>query len=71
MMCKVGVVSPLLVSQTAVNKVPLDRRFLETQYGVILVLPQVLKIERNRCSKQFVQQIKVRLEGGMFRLMDR
>ncbi|KAF3856732.1 hypothetical protein F7725_017455 [Dissostichus mawsoni] len=39
-------------NQTVVNDVPLDGTFTETQFGLILVLPQVLKVRRNRCSKQ-------------------
>uniref|UniRef100_A0A3B5QNS4 Stabilin 1 n=1 Tax=Xiphophorus maculatus TaxID=8083 RepID=A0A3B5QNS4_XIPMA len=36
-------------NQTAVNDVPLNGSVVETQYGVILVLPQVLRVRRNRC----------------------
>ncbi|KAA8593678.1 hypothetical protein FQN60_009794 [Etheostoma spectabile] len=43
-------------NQTAVNDVPLDGSFIETQNGVIMVLPQVLKVHRNRCSKQVTLQ---------------
>uniref|UniRef100_A0A3B5PT61 Stabilin 1 n=1 Tax=Xiphophorus maculatus TaxID=8083 RepID=A0A3B5PT61_XIPMA len=38
-------------NQTAVNDVPLNGSVVETQYGVILVLPQVLRVRRNRCSQ--------------------
>ncbi|KAM4587188.1 stabilin-1 [Odontesthes bonariensis] len=38
-------------NQTVVNNVPLDGAFTETQYGVIMVLPQVLQVRRNRCRK--------------------
>ncbi|KAF3690257.1 Stabilin-1 Fasciclin, EGF-like, laminin-type [Channa argus] len=47
-------------NQTAVNEVPLDGGFIETQYGVIIVLPQVLKIQRNRCSNQITLQVNGR-----------
>uniref|UniRef100_A0A3Q3KH89 Stabilin 1 n=1 Tax=Monopterus albus TaxID=43700 RepID=A0A3Q3KH89_MONAL len=43
-------------NQTVVNDVPLDGSFIETQYGVIMVLPQVLKVRHNRCSKQVFLQ---------------
>uniref|UniRef100_A0A671XZ96 Stabilin 1 n=1 Tax=Sparus aurata TaxID=8175 RepID=A0A671XZ96_SPAAU len=39
-------------NKTVVNEVPLDGSFIETQTGIIIVLPQVLKVHRNRCSKQ-------------------
>lgn len=54
--------SPRLVLQTVVNDVPLDGSFIETQYGVILVIPQVLEVRRNRCSKQVSLQVNVRIE---------
>lgn len=47
-------------NQTVVNDVPLDGTFTETQFGLILVLPQVLKVSRNRCSKQVYIQIRGR-----------
>ncbi|XP_037641895.1 stabilin-1 [Sebastes umbrosus] len=47
-------------NQTVVNNVPLDGTFIETQRGVIIVLPQVLKIQRNRCSKQVYLQFNGR-----------
>ncbi|KAM4583486.1 stabilin-1 [Fundulus diaphanus] len=47
-------------NQTAVNDVPLNGTFIETQHGVILVLPQVLRVRHNRCSKQILLQIKGR-----------
>ncbi len=53
----------LLVLQTVVNDVPLDGTFIETEYGVIMVLPQVLKIRRNRCSKKVAVQVKVRTKS--------
>ncbi|XP_029007045.1 stabilin-1 [Betta splendens] len=43
-------------NQTYVNEVPLDGRFTETQYGVVMVLPQILKVHRNRCSKPIIVQ---------------
>lgn len=54
-----------LVLQTVVNGIPLDGSFIETQNGVIIVLPQVLKVHRNRCSKQVTLQVNVRMEGVM------
>ncbi|XP_036007655.1 stabilin-1 [Fundulus heteroclitus] len=48
------------INQTAVNGVPLNGTFIETQHGVILILPQVLQIRRNRCSKQFLLQVRGR-----------
>lgn len=50
------------ILQTLVNEVPLDGSFVETQYGVVIVLPQVLKIRRNRCSKDITLQVTVRIE---------
>ncbi|XP_044021457.1 stabilin-1 isoform X1 [Siniperca chuatsi] len=47
-------------NQTTVNDIPLDGSFIETQYGVIIVLPQVLKIRRNRCSKQVTMKVNGR-----------
>ncbi|KAG8007953.1 Stabilin-1 [Nibea albiflora] len=47
-------------NQTVVNGVPLDGTFTETEYGIIMVLPQVLKIQRNRCSKQITVQVNGR-----------
>ncbi|KAM9361358.1 stabilin-1 [Symphorus nematophorus] len=44
-------------NQTAVNDVPLDSTFIETQYGVIMVLNQVLRVQRNRCSKQMTVHV--------------
>ncbi|KAK5871975.1 hypothetical protein PBY51_012712 [Eleginops maclovinus] len=43
-------------NQTVVNDVPLDGMFNETQNGIIFVLPQVLKVHRNRCSKKVYLQ---------------
>uniref|UniRef100_A0A3Q3WJQ0 Uncharacterized protein n=1 Tax=Mola mola TaxID=94237 RepID=A0A3Q3WJQ0_MOLML len=48
------------INQTILNDIPLDGSFLETQFGVIIVLPQVLKIQRNRCSRQVTLQVKGR-----------
>lgn len=47
------------------NEVPLDGGVTETQRGVILVLPQVLMIHRNRCSQEVNLQVQVRMEGGL------
>uniref|UniRef100_A0A3Q1H6B8 Stabilin 1 n=1 Tax=Anabas testudineus TaxID=64144 RepID=A0A3Q1H6B8_ANATE len=47
-------------NQTLVNEVLLDGSFIETQYGVLIVLPQVLKVRRNRCSKQITLQVNGR-----------
>ncbi|KAK2861690.1 hypothetical protein Q5P01_001223 [Channa striata] len=47
-------------NQTAVNEVPLDGSFTETQFGVVIVIPQVLKVQRNRCSKQISLQVNGR-----------
>ena len=52
--------SPPLILQTVVNNVPLDGTFTETQYGVIMVLPQVLEVRRNKCSKRVFLQVNVR-----------
>ncbi len=54
-----------LLFQTVVNDVPLNGSFTETQYGVIIVLPQVLTPRRNRCSKEVTLQVNVRMEGVM------
>lgn len=37
-------------NQTFANNVPLNGTVIETEYGIILVLHQVLKIQRNRCN---------------------
>ncbi|XP_049894320.1 stabilin-1 [Epinephelus moara] len=47
-------------NQTVVNDVPLDGSFTETQNGVIIGLPQVLKVRRNRCSQQITLQVNGR-----------
>ncbi|XP_029989348.1 stabilin-1 isoform X2 [Sphaeramia orbicularis] len=47
-------------NETMVNDVPLDGSFTETQYGVIMVLNQVLKVRRNRCSKPITLQVSGR-----------
>ncbi|XP_019952412.2 stabilin-1 [Paralichthys olivaceus] len=44
-------------NKTVVNDVPFEGTFFETQYGVIMVLPQVLKVRRNRCSKEVTLQV--------------
>lgn len=48
------------VPQTFVNGIPLDSGYFETQYGVVIILQQVLKISRNRCSKHVALQVSVR-----------
>ncbi|XP_036956541.1 stabilin-1 isoform X1 [Acanthopagrus latus] len=47
-------------NKTVVNEVPLDGSFIETQTGIIIVLPQVLKVHRNRCSKLVTTQVNGR-----------
>ncbi|XP_051804220.1 stabilin-1 isoform X1 [Acanthochromis polyacanthus] len=44
-------------NQTVVNDVPLDGGFVETEYGVIIFIHQVLKVRRNRCSKPVSLQV--------------
>lgn len=44
-------------NQTAVNDVPLDKSFVETESGLILVLNQVLRVQRNRCGKPVLMHI--------------
>uniref|UniRef100_A0A3P9J021 Stabilin 1 n=1 Tax=Oryzias latipes TaxID=8090 RepID=A0A3P9J021_ORYLA len=47
-------------NQTFVNGIPLDSGYFETQYGVVIILQQVLKISRNRCSKHVALQVSGR-----------
>ncbi|KAM3621837.1 uncharacterized protein V6R79_016723 [Siganus canaliculatus] len=47
-------------NQTLVNDAPLHSGFMETQRGVVIVLPQVLRVRRNRCSKQLTLQVNGR-----------
>ncbi|XP_034020839.1 stabilin-1 [Thalassophryne amazonica] len=47
-------------NQTAVNDVPLDGSFIETQFGIIMVLHQVLQIRHNRCSQDVTLQVNGR-----------
>ncbi|XP_024125650.1 stabilin-1 isoform X1 [Oryzias melastigma] len=47
-------------NQTSVNGVPLDSGDFETQFGVVIVLQQVLQISRNRCSQQVALQVSGR-----------
>lgn len=54
-----------LVFQTSVNNVPFAS-FMETQYGIILVLPDVLQVQRNRCSKPVTVQLKVSMRRRTF-----
>ncbi|XP_074543757.1 stabilin-1 isoform X2 [Halichoeres trimaculatus] len=39
-------------NQTAVNEVPLDGSHINAEEGIIIIVPQVLKIQRNRCGKE-------------------
>lgn len=41
-------------NQTAVNNVPIGNSFTETANGLILVVNQVLIVQRNRCGKPFI-----------------
>lgn len=54
-----------LVFQTSVNNVPFAS-FMETQYGVIIVLLDVLKVQHNRCSKPVTVQLNVSLKQQAF-----
>ncbi|XP_044205816.1 stabilin-1 [Thunnus albacares] len=47
-------------NKTAVNDVPLDGSFIETQYGVIIVIPQVLQVRRNRCNRPITLRVNGR-----------
>uniref|UniRef100_A0A3B4H8E6 Stabilin 1 n=1 Tax=Pundamilia nyererei TaxID=303518 RepID=A0A3B4H8E6_9CICH len=47
-------------NQTVVNDIPLDGSVTVTQNGVIITLPQVLKVRRNRCSKMTYLQVEGR-----------
>ncbi|XP_069006635.1 stabilin-1 isoform X2 [Embiotoca jacksoni] len=47
-------------NQTFVNNVALDGTYTETQYGIVIVLPQVLDVRRNRCSNQIALQVNGR-----------
>lgn len=47
-------------NQTVVNDIPLDGSVTVTQNGVIITLPQVLKVRRNRCSKMTYLQVNGR-----------
>ncbi|XP_061542786.1 stabilin-1 isoform X4 [Phycodurus eques] len=47
-------------NRTLVNDVPLDGAFTETQYGVIMVIPRVLTVRRNRCSQELIVQVNGR-----------
>ncbi|XP_062272526.1 stabilin-1 [Scomber scombrus] len=47
-------------NKTAVNDVPLDGSFIETQYGVIIVVNQVLEVRRNRCNRPITLRINGR-----------
>ncbi|XP_047195245.1 stabilin-1 [Hippoglossus stenolepis] len=43
-------------NQTVVNNVPVEGTFFETYNAVLIVLPQVLKVRRNRCSREVYVQ---------------
>ncbi|XP_029908219.1 stabilin-1 isoform X3 [Myripristis murdjan] len=47
-------------NQTAVNDVPLDGVFVETVDSVVMVLPRVLKVRKNRCSQLITLQVNGR-----------
>ncbi|XP_061582556.1 stabilin-1 [Cololabis saira] len=47
-------------NRTLVNDVPLGGGFTETQFGVLMVVQRVLKVRRNRCSKQVTLQVNGR-----------
>ncbi|CAJ1052034.1 stabilin-1 [Xyrichtys novacula] len=47
-------------NQTIVNDVPLDGSHINTLDGVIIVVPQVLKVHRNRCSKEVILKVSGR-----------
>ncbi|XP_046881637.1 stabilin-1 isoform X2 [Hypomesus transpacificus] len=41
-------------NQTLANDVPLDGTFNETRNGVVMVIPQVLQVHKNRCGKEII-----------------
>lgn len=47
-------------NQTAVNDVPIDESFIQTEKGVIYVLNQVLRVQRNRCGKPYMMLVSGR-----------
>lgn len=47
-------------NQTAVNEVPLDGGFIETKSGLIMVLNQVLRIQKNRCGNPVLLEVQGR-----------
>ncbi|XP_037831208.1 stabilin-1 isoform X2 [Kryptolebias marmoratus] len=47
-------------NQTVVNNVPLNGSFTETLQGVIIPVPEVLKVQRNMCTKKVFLQFKGR-----------
>uniref|UniRef100_A0A8C5D509 Stabilin 1 n=1 Tax=Gouania willdenowi TaxID=441366 RepID=A0A8C5D509_GOUWI len=49
-------------NQTVVNDVLIDGTFHVTEYGVLILVPQVLKVRRNRCGKEISLQVNVRTE---------
>ncbi|XP_031424352.1 stabilin-1 [Clupea harengus] len=47
-------------NQTLANEVPLDGSFYETNRGVVMGIPQVLEIHKNRCSKDVFLKVSGR-----------
>ncbi|XP_028302102.1 stabilin-1 [Gouania willdenowi] len=47
-------------NQTVVNDVLIDGTFHVTEYGVLILVPQVLKVRRNRCGKEISLQVNGR-----------
>ncbi|KAK0148702.1 Stabilin-1 [Merluccius polli] len=49
-------------NQTLVNDALIDSGYVETKFGVVLVLTQVLKVQKNRCSRNVTLQINMSLQ---------
>ncbi|XP_041639647.1 stabilin-1 isoform X2 [Cheilinus undulatus] len=47
-------------NQTILNDVPLDGSHINMQDGVVIVIPQVLKVVHNRCGKEVILKINGR-----------
>ncbi|CAL8336729.1 unnamed protein product [Merluccius merluccius] len=47
-------------NQTLANDALVDSGYVETKFGVVLVLTQVLKVQKNRCSRNVTLQINGR-----------
>uniref|UniRef100_A0A8C5D8R9 Stabilin 1 n=1 Tax=Gouania willdenowi TaxID=441366 RepID=A0A8C5D8R9_GOUWI len=47
-------------NQTVVNDVLIDGTFHVTEYGVLILVPQVLKVRRNRCGKEISLQVNIK-----------